>query len=158
MKETTVHTGAGDIPALIVRDSTAAAATWLEMARYSDTVGISQRYTLGGGGLLISTGLRYLPYTHAPPHLRVYMGYGLWGMARAFPATTKTLRLRLRPNTIRRRKTKMQKILRLILKLKPRMRMRMRILYMLMFYVLPISLLVLVVIVVVVVVLLVVCI
>ena len=49
VKDTTAHTGAGDIPALIVRDSTAAAATWLDMARYSDTVGISQRYTPGGG-------------------------------------------------------------------------------------------------------------
>jgi len=34
MKEMTAHTGAGDIPALIVGDSTAAAATWLDMARY----------------------------------------------------------------------------------------------------------------------------
>jgi len=51
MKDTTEHTGAGDIQALRVRDSTAAAATWLDMARYSDTVtvGISQRYTPGGG-------------------------------------------------------------------------------------------------------------
>jgi len=49
MKDTTAHTGVKDIPALRVRDSTAAAATWLDMARYSDTVGISQRYTPGGG-------------------------------------------------------------------------------------------------------------
>jgi len=48
MKETTAHTGAGDTPALRVRHSTAAAATWLVMARYSDTVGISQRYTPRG--------------------------------------------------------------------------------------------------------------
>ena len=49
IKETTANTGAGDIPAVIVRDSTTAAATWLDMARYSNTVGISQRYTPGGG-------------------------------------------------------------------------------------------------------------
>ena len=36
-------------PALRVRDSVAAAATWLDIARYSDTGGISQRYTPGGG-------------------------------------------------------------------------------------------------------------
>jgi len=29
--------------------SVAAAATWLDIARYSDTGGISQRYTSGGG-------------------------------------------------------------------------------------------------------------
>jgi len=51
MKETTAHTGAGDVPALIVRDSTAATATGMvSMARYSTaTVGISRRYTPGGG-------------------------------------------------------------------------------------------------------------
>ena len=36
-------------PALRVRDSVAAAATWLDIARYSDTGGLSQRYTPGGG-------------------------------------------------------------------------------------------------------------
>ena len=36
-------------PALRVKDSVAAAATWLDIARYSDTGGISQRYTPGGG-------------------------------------------------------------------------------------------------------------
>jgi len=36
-------------PALRVRDSVAAAATWLDIARYNDTGGISQRYTPGGG-------------------------------------------------------------------------------------------------------------
>jgi len=36
-------------PALRVRDSEAAAATRLDIARYSDTGGISQRYTPGGG-------------------------------------------------------------------------------------------------------------
>jgi len=46
MKETTAYKGAEDKPELRVRDSTAAAAAWLDMARYSDTVGISQRYTL----------------------------------------------------------------------------------------------------------------
>jgi len=50
MKDTMAHTGAGDIPALRVRDSTAAAATWLDMARYRDTGGISQRSTPGGAG------------------------------------------------------------------------------------------------------------
>jgi len=47
--------GRGDIPALSVRDSTAAAATWLDMARYSDTVGISQRYTPGRKGACSSS-------------------------------------------------------------------------------------------------------
>jgi len=35
-------------PALRVRDSVAAAAAWLDTARYSDTGGICQRYTPGG--------------------------------------------------------------------------------------------------------------
>ena len=50
-KEHTAHTGtgAGDIPVLILRDSTTAAATWLDMARYSDTVGIFQDIRQGGG-------------------------------------------------------------------------------------------------------------
>ena len=48
MKDTTAHTGAGDIPALRVRDSTAAASAWLDMSRYSNTVGMFQRYTPGG--------------------------------------------------------------------------------------------------------------
>jgi len=37
-------------PALRVRDSVAAAATWLDIARYSDTGGISQRYKIHSRG------------------------------------------------------------------------------------------------------------
>jgi len=56
MKERTAHTrtqgrGIYQHLELRVRDSTAAAATWLDMARHSDTVRmirISQRYTSGG--------------------------------------------------------------------------------------------------------------
>ena len=50
MKETAAHTEAGDIPALRVRDSTAAAASWLVMARYSnsDSRDIPKTYARGG--------------------------------------------------------------------------------------------------------------
>jgi len=55
MKETTAHTGAGGVPVLRLRDSTAAAATWLDMARCRDTVEISQKYTPGGGACVCVT-------------------------------------------------------------------------------------------------------
>jgi len=63
-------------PALRARDSVAAAAaaTWLDIARYSDTGGISQRYTPGGGFISPSflacseylPGDNYATRTHKP--------------------------------------------------------------------------------------------